>query len=149
MLTPSESNFLPYLLSRTYASRALDVVKMRAFAPCEVDDRLNNYRAKITEVVFDPLRIPEVNGRFRAVGYDFRDDMQVVAVTEDGSILLWGGLNSVFHLRKGEKIDGAFDEKHLAFNDILDLTGRFKIKNKKVEIDELIAKLKKTYGAKK
>lgn len=37
------------------------------------------------------------------------------AVTEDGEILLWGGLNSVFHLRKGEKIDGTFDEQHLAF----------------------------------
>jgi hypothetical protein len=142
------TNLLPYLLQRTYASRALDVAKMKAFAPCEVDDPLNNYKAKIVEVVFDPLRIPEVNGRFKAVGYDFGDDMQVIAVTEDGSILLWGGLNSVFHLRKGEKIDEAFDLKHLAFNDILDLTNRFKIKNKKVEIDELIAQLKKAYGGK-
>jgi hypothetical protein len=142
------TNLLPYLLQRTYASRALDVAKMKAFAPCEVDDPLNNYNAKIAEVVFDPLRIPEVNGRFKAAGYDVGDDMQVIAVTEDGSILLWGGLNSVFHLRKGEKIDGAFDEKHLAFNDILHLTNRFKIKNKKVEIDELIAQMKKTYGGK-
>ena len=149
MLTPFEENLLPFLLSRTYASRALDVAKMKAFVPCEVDDRLNNYKAKITEVVFDPLRIPEVNARFTAVGYHFSDDMQVIAVTEDGSILLWGGLNSVFHLRKGEKIEGIFDEKHLAFNDILDLTQRFKIKNKKVEIDELVARLKKTYGKKK
>ena len=148
MLTSSESNLLPFLLSRTYASRALDVIKMKAFVPCEVDDRLNNYKARIVEAVFDPLRISEVNARFRAAGYDFTDDMQVIAVTEDGSILLWGGLNSVFHLGKGEKIEGAFDEKHLAFNDILDLTNRFKIKNKKVEIDELVAQLKKTYGGK-
>jgi hypothetical protein len=58
-------------------------------------------------------------------------------------------LNSVFHLRKGEKIEGAFDQKHLAFNDVLDLTDRFKIKNKKVEVDELVAQLQKTYGGKK
>jgi len=122
---------------------------MKAFVPCEVDDRLNNFRARIVEAVFEPLRIPEVNARFRAAGYDFTDDMQVIAVTEDSSILLWGGLNSVFHLRIGEKIEGAFDEKRLAFNDILDLTQRFKIKNKKVEIDELVAQLKKTYGRKK
>ena len=149
MLTPSESNLLPSLLQRSFASRALDVAKMKAFVPCEVDDRLNHYKGKIVEVVYDPLRIPEVNAEYRAAGYEFSDDMQVIAVTEDGSILLWGGLNSVFHLRKGEKIGGPFDEKHLAFNDILDLTQRFKIKNKKVEIDELIAKLKEKYGGKK
>jgi hypothetical protein len=33
-------------------------------------------------------------------------------------------------------------EENMAFNDIVDLTGRFKIKNKKTEIDGLIAKLK-------
>ena len=142
------TNLLPYLLQRTYASRALDVAKMKAFTPCEVEDRLNKYKAKIVEVVFDPLQIPEVNGSFTAAGFEVGDDMQVIAVTEDGSILVWGGLNSVFHLREGERIDGAFDEKHLAFNDILDLTERFKIKNKKVEIDQLIEKLKKKYGGK-
>src|SRR3954453_8181573 len=146
MLTPFESNVLPSLLQRSFASRALDVAKMKAFVPCEVDDRLNKYKATIVEAVYDPLRVPEVNATFRAAGYDFADDMQVIAVTEDGSILLWGGLNSVFHLRKGEAIAGAFDEARLAFNDILDLTNRFKIKNKKAEIDELIAGLKKKYG---
>jgi hypothetical protein len=149
MLTPFEENLLPSLLQRTFASRALDVAKMKAFVPCDVDDRLNQYKAKIVEAVYDPLRVPEVNARFRAAGYDFADDMQVIAVTEDGAILLWGGLNSVFHLHKGETIAGAFDEKHLAFNDILDLTNRFKIKNKKVEIDELIADLKQKYGGTK
>jgi hypothetical protein len=119
---------------------------MKAFTPCEVDDRINNYKDKIVEVVFDPLRIPEVNDRFKAAGYHVGNGMQVIAVNEDGSILLWGGVNSVFHLRKGEKIAGPFDEKHLAFNDILDLTERFKIKNKKVEIDELIARMKERYG---
>jgi hypothetical protein len=149
MLTPFEENLLPFLLQRSFASRALDVAKMKAFVPCDVDDRLNQYKAKIVEAVYDPLRVPEVNARFRAAGYDFPDDMQVIAVTDDGSILLWGGLNSVFHLRKGEKIAGAFDEKHLAFNDILDLTSRFKIKNRKAEVDELIAGLKQKYGGTK
>lgn len=148
MLTPFESNLLPFLLSRTFASRALDVVKMKAFVPCEVENQFKSYKARIVEHVYDPVRVPEVNGRFKAAGFEFADDMQVIAVTEDGSILLWGGLNSVFHLRKGERISGVFDRKHLAFNDILDLTNRFKIKNKKVEIDELIAQLKKTYGNK-
>jgi hypothetical protein len=50
-------------------------------------------------------------------------------------------------VRKGEPIEGAFD--NLAFEDILDLTQRFKIKNKKVEIDGLIAQLKQKYGGKK
>lgn len=135
-------NLLSYLLQRTYASRALDVIKMKAFVPCQVSNELNNYKARIVEVVFDPLRIREVNARFKAAGYNIGDDMQVIAVNEDGSILLWGGLNSVFHLRKGETINGTFDLKHLAFDDILDLTQRFKIKNKKVEIDEMIAHLK-------
>jgi hypothetical protein len=149
MLTSSDSNLLSFLLSRTYASRALDVIKMKAFVPCEVDDRLTNYKARIVEAVFDPLRIPEVNARFRAAGYDFTDEMQAIAVTGDGSILLWGGFNSVFRLGKGEKMEGEFDEKHLAFNDILHLTNRFKIKNKQVEIDELVAQMKETYGGKK
>ena len=122
-----------HLLQRTLASRALDIVKMKAFTPCEVDDHLNDYKAKIVEVVFDPLRIPEVNGRFEAEGYNVGDGMLVIAVNEDGSILLWGGANSVFHLHKGEKIAGPFDEKHLAFNDILDLTGRFKVQSSKVK----------------
>ena len=138
-------NLLPFLLQRTFATRALDVVKMKAFVPCQIDDTLNNYKARMVEVVYDPLRIPQVNNRFKAAGYEFDEDMQVIAVNEEDSILLWGGLNSVFHLRKGETIGGAFDETHLAFNDILDLTQRFKTKNKKVEIDELIAQMKKTY----
>ena len=126
----------------------MDVVKMKAFIPCDVENQFKTYRARIVEHVYDPIRVPEVNRRFKVAGYEFGDDMQVIAVTEDGSILLWGGLNSVFHLRKSEKIGGAFDEKHLAFNDILDLTERFKIKNKKVEIDELIVQLKKKFGDK-
>jgi hypothetical protein len=132
-----------HLIQRTFASRALDVVKMKAFVPCDVEDRLNAYEARIVEAVFDPLRIEEVNARFAAEGYVIPEAMQVIAVNADGSILLWGGMNSVYHLRKGEEIKGAFD--HLAFNDILDLTGRFRIKNKKVEIDALVQGLKEKY----
>jgi hypothetical protein len=146
MLTPSESNLVSFLLQRSFASRALDVVKMKKFIPCEVENQFKTYKTRIVEHVYDPLRIREVHARFRTAGYEFSDDMQALAVTGDGEILLWGGLNSVFHLPKGEKINGVFDEQHLAFNDILDLTERFKIKNKKVEIDEFIAQLKSTYG---
>lgn len=135
-----------FLVQRTIASRALEVVKMKAFVPCEVENQFKTYKTRIIEHVYDPLRVEEVNQKFKDAGYDVDDDdVHVIAINEDGSILLWGGLNSVFHLRKGERIAHCLDTKHIAFNDILDLTNRFKIKNKKVEIDELIAKLKMKY----
>jgi hypothetical protein len=136
-----------HLLQRTFASRALDVVKMKGLVPCDVENRLNGYTCRIVEVVFDPLKIEEVNGRFKAAGYPVEDEMQVIAVNADGSILMWGGFNSVYYVRKGEPIKGAFD--NLAFDDILDLTQRFKIKNKKVEIDALITQLKRKSGGEK
>lgn len=139
---------LTFLFQRIFASRALEVVKLKAFIPCEVENQHKTYKTRIVEHVYDPLRVPEVNARFKAAGYDVDDQVQVIAVNEDGSILVWGGFNSVFHLGKDEQIDGALDMKHLAFDDILDLTNPFKIKNKKVEVDELIAKLKETYTAK-
>ena len=140
------TNLLPYLLQQSYATRALDVVKMKERVPCEVADEMTKYRGTIVEVVFDPVHIPEVNDRYKRAGFVFDDEMQVIAVTEDGSILLWGGFNSIFHLRLGETISGPFDEKHLAFNDILDLTNRFNIKNKRVEIEDLISQMKARYG---
>ena len=133
-----------HLIQRSLASRALDVVKMKALVPCDVEDRVNGYRGRIVEVVFDPLDVEAVNARFVAQGYRVGEGMLVIAVNADGSILMWGGANSVYHLRKGERIKGL--EDHLAFNDILDLTGRFKIKNKKVEIDALVAQLKEKFG---
>ena len=132
--------------SRDPSLRALDIVKMKAFIPCDVDEPRRGYKTRIVELVYDPVCVPETNARFKSAGFDFPDDMQVIAVCENGEILLWGGLNSVFHLARGETIGGGFDSKHLAFNDILDLTNRFKIKNKKVEIDQLIGKLKEKYG---
>ncbi len=148
MLTPSESKLLPNMLQRSYAGYYVELVKMKALVPCDVEDELTGYKGRIIEVVFDPLRIPEVNAKFKANGYKFDENMHVIAVTDGGAILVWGGLNSVFHLKRGERITGAFDEKHLAFQDILDLTERFKIKRKKVEIDDMIAQMKKTYGKK-
>lgn len=148
MLTPFESDILPFLLQRSLASRALDIVKMKAFVPCDVDEPRLEYKTRIVETAYDPLCVPETNARFKSAGYDVPDDMQVIAVCENGEILMWGGLNSVYHIGKGQKF-AALDGEHMAFNDILDLTNRFKIKNKKVEIDELIAKLNDKYGAKK
>jgi len=145
MLTSFESNILPSLLMRSLASRALDIVKMKALVPCDVDEPRRGYKTRIVEAVYDPLCVPETNARFKSEGYDFPDDMQVIAVCENAEILLWGGLNSVYHLPKGDKF-AEIGGKYMAFNDILDLTNRFKIKNKKVEIDELIGRLKEKYG---
>ena len=49
-------------------------------------------------------------------------------------------------VKKGETIVGAFD--NLAFNDIISLTQKFNIKNKKVEIDAMVAQLKEKYTSK-
>jgi hypothetical protein len=131
-----------HLLQRTFASHALDIVKMSNLVPCEVENPLNNFHCRIVEIVFDPLHIPDVNKRFRADGYKVPQTMQVIAINGDGSILLWGGANSIFHLRKGDVITGPADEKHIAFEDILGLTKRFNIRNTKSEIDDLIFRLR-------
>ena len=94
------------------------------------------------------MHIEEVNAKFKSDGYIFDEDMKVIAVTEDGEILLWGGINSVYHIRRGEQITGAFDAKHLGFEDLLDFTQPFKTKRKKVEIDEMLDQLKRRYGGK-
>jgi len=136
-----------YLLQRSYASSCLDVMKMRAFVPCQVADELNNYKATITEVVFDPLKVKKTNARYAKSGYIIPRDFAVIALTDDKRILLWGGMNSVYYLQKGEELDKSL-EMNLAFNDIVDLTQRFKIKNKKPEIDDLLAQLKELYAKK-
>jgi hypothetical protein len=112
-----------------------------------VRPELNNYKATITQVVFDPLKVQETNARYAKFGYIIPKDFAVIALTADQKILLWGGMNSVYYLRKGEELDKSL-EVNLAFNDIVDLTQRFKIKNKKLEIDDLLAQLKELYGKK-
>ena len=131
-----------YLLQRWYAGTCLDLVKMKALVPCKVKDELNNYEGEIVEIVFDPLDPEKVNRQFKAAGYEVPKDFNVIAVNRDRTILLWGGLNSVYYLHKNERLEESW-ESNLAFNDIVGLTRQFKIKNKKVEIDELIEKLKK------
>ena len=122
-------------------------MKMRAFVPCEVADELNSYEATITEVVFDPLKVQETNAHYAKSGYIIPKDFAVITLTADKRILLWGGINSVYYLQKGEELDKSL-EMNLAFNDIVDLTQRFKIKNKKPEIDDLLAQLKELYEEK-
>jgi len=136
---------LTYLFQRSYASACLDIVKLKGLVPCEVEDEVTGYTGKISELVFDPLKIREVNAKFEAAGYIIPEDFAVIAVTADKKILVWGGVNSVYYLKKGEELDESLEE-NMAFNDIVDLTGRLKIKNKTTELDDLITQLKKVYG---
>lgn len=147
MLTQAEKNLLPSLLQRSFAGDCLDLTKMRDLVPIEVVDKITGYKTTIVEMVFVPTRIGEVNARFAAAGYIIPEEMSVIAVNQDGTILVWGGLNSLFWLKKGEPITKGWDE-NLAFQDLRDLTGQFKIKNKKPEIDAMVADLKKAYGKK-
>jgi hypothetical protein len=145
MLTPAEKNLLPSLLQRSFAGDCLDLIKMRELVPIEVTDEITGYTTTIIEMVFEPTRIGEVNARFASAGYIIPEEMSVIAVNEDGTILVWGGLNSLFWLKKGEPIAKGWDD-NLAFQDLRDLTGQFKIKNKKPEIDAMIADMKKAYA---
>lgn len=139
-------NMLREMLTSFYATRALDVVKMKNVVPCDISSPDYSYRGRIVEVVFDPVRVPEINGRFRDTGYEVPEDCQVIAVNEDGSILLWGGLNSVYHLAKGERVHGDLDDDHIVFEDILDLTGPFKFRNRRDEINDLLARMREAYA---
>jgi hypothetical protein len=142
MLTPSERNLLLPMMLRSRAGDYLDLIKLRSLVPIDVEDRLTGYKTRIVEVVFDPMQISETNTRFQAAGFLIPDEMNVIAVNDDGTILVWWGrLNSIFWLRKGKRISKGFDA-NLAFQDLGDLTRRFKFKNKKVELDQMIAHLK-------
>lgn len=146
MLTPSESKLLPHMLLRSYAGDCLHLIKMRAMVPIDLENSILGYKCRIVEMVFDPARMAEVNGRFTDEGYLIPEKMNVIAVNDDGTILVWGGANCVFWLRKGEPIAKGWDD-NLAFEDLGDLTHRFKIRNKKPEIDEMIAELKRVFGS--
>src|SRR5215813_2974459 len=121
---------LQYLAQRSLASASLDVMKLKAFVPCKVEDGITKYKSTIVDIVFDPLRVKQINSKFKRAGFKFPSGTNVIAVNKNGSILLWGGMNSVFHLRKGEELNEKNWEKHLAFYDIQGLTRPFKIKNK-------------------
>jgi hypothetical protein len=143
------SNLLRSQLQRSAAIECLNIVQIKAFVPREVEDKLTHYKTKIVEIVFDPLRIEEVNAKFKAAGFELNEKMglRVVALNYDGSILVWGGWNSLFHLRPGEHITGVMDAEHLAFQDLSEFFDLFEIrKNKKAEIDSLIDQFKKLYG---
>ena len=139
---------LSYLLQRSFVGSCLDIVKMKPFVPCDVQDEVTKYKGKIVDIVFDPLKTEEVNARFEAAGYHIPEDMLVIAITAEKKILVWGGLNSVYYLKKGERLHKSLEE-NLAFYDIVELTCKFKTRNKKVEIDELHEKLKKKAKKKK
>ncbi|HYE18505.1 MAG TPA: hypothetical protein VEA69_08675 [Tepidisphaeraceae bacterium] len=141
------NNFSVSLVQRSFASTCLDIVKMRPFLPCEIRSECDDFHGTLVEIVFDPLKINQVNAQFEAAGYHVPEDMQVVGRTDDGSILLWGGMNSVYHLKMGEHLDDSW-ESNMVFEDVLHLTRPFKIKNKKVEIDEMVAQLKRVYATK-
>ena len=120
---------------------------MKRLVPVDVEDRGNGYKGRIVEVVFDPLRIAEVNARFKAEGFvlggDEDDATRVIAVCEDGAILVWGGVNSVFHLRKGERIAGPFDK--VAFDDVVRLARPFNFKHTRGEVAGMVEALKRKY----
>jgi hypothetical protein len=132
-----------HLVQRLFATRFLQLEKMKQMVPRTVKAQCASRRITVAEVVFDTLHIDKVNAKFKRRGFVFDDRMHVIAVTDDGSILLWGGANSVFHLRRGQRISGPLDEKHLVFEDISHLTDLFEIEVKKKEVDEMISQLKR------
>jgi hypothetical protein len=134
-----------YLTNRMIASACLDVLKLKPFVPCEVRDARSELHTKIVEIVFDPLRIDDVNRKFKAAGYEFdAETTMVIAVTDDDSILVWTGNSGVSQVRKSGSADRPRERR--AFSDILGLTFPFKIKNKKAEIDAMLAELRSVYG---
>jgi len=129
-------------LQRSFAMRFVELDKIKALVPRTINAQWNGRRIKVAEVVFDPLQIKKVNEKFTANGFILDDRKHVIAVNADCSILVWGGANSVFRLRAGERITGALDEKRLAFEDISHFTESFEVKVTKKEVDAMIAKLK-------
>ena len=78
------------MLQRSFAGDCLDLIKMRSLVPVEVEDEPTGYKTKIVEMVFDPMQIPETNARFQSAGFLIPDEMNVIAVNGDGTILVWG-----------------------------------------------------------
>jgi hypothetical protein len=127
------------------ASTCLDIVKLKQFVPCVVRDDRSDFRTNVVEIVFDPLRIDDANRDFKAAGFEFDEaKSMVVAVNDDGSILLWTGNSGVLQLHK--RGSSNYPRECRAFNDILGLTVPFKIKNKKPEVDAMLVELRNVYG---
>ncbi len=141
------SHSISHVVQRLFATHFVQLEKMKHLVPRKIKSQCSSRRMTIAEVVFDPLQIEKVNAKFKGSGFLFDDPMHVIAVNDDGSILLWGGANSVFHLRPGERIRGALDEKHLVFEDIRHLTDLFGIEVKKKDVDEMISKLKARWSS--
>ena len=142
------SNLFVHLAQRDYASRCLDLEKLKGRVPFDVASPGGEFKGRVVEVVFDLMATEQVNARFKAEGFILKgiaDDAssKVIAVNEDESILFWGGMNSVYYLRKGERIDGVFG--NIVFEDIARLVRPFNFKHKKPEIDAMIEALKKKY----
>jgi hypothetical protein len=129
-------------VQRSFATHFVKIDKIKALVPRTVKAQANGRPIKIREIVFDPLQIKKVNAKFTNDGSILDDRKYVIAVNADGSILVWGGANSVFRLRAGARITGALDERRLAFEDISHFTDAFEVEATKKEVDAMIAKLK-------
>ncbi len=138
------SNLLRHSLKKAYASECLTLLKMKELVPFEIKATHTDFTAKVVEMVFDPFKIKEVNARFAAAGYPVLEGLEVIAVNEDGSILLWGGVAGIFYARKDEPFDEDWEDNSV-YEDVIDLIGQFKIKHKKAEVDEMMEKLQAHY----
>lgn len=139
MLDPQRDAPLP--LVPMIASHCLDILKLGDFVPFEIELSETGSKATIEEIVFDPLRIYEVNDKYRQAGFEIDEQFsRVIAVMADGSILVWFGHTTIYLLEKDT------DKKIEAFNDLLDLTFDFNIKNKRPEINGLLREMRECYG---
>ncbi|HEY5913132.1 MAG TPA: hypothetical protein VJA21_21285 [Verrucomicrobiae bacterium] len=129
-------------LQRSFATHFVKLEKMRTLVPRTIKAQWNGRPIKVREIVFDPLQIKKVKAKFTEAGFILDDRKHVLAVNADGSILVWGGANSVFRLRAGARITGALDERRLAFEDIGHFTDAFEVDATKKEVDAMIGKLK-------
>jgi hypothetical protein len=130
------------LVKRSFATHFVKLEKMRTLVPRTVKAQWSGRPIKVKAIVFDPLQLQKVNAKFTDDGFILDDRKYVIAVNADGSILVWGGANSVFRLRAGARITGALDEKRLAFEDISHFTDAFEVDATKKEVDAMIARLK-------
>ena len=94
-------------LQLSFATRFVELEKIKSLVPRTIKAQVKGRRIAVAKVVFDPLRMKKVNAEFKDNGFFLDDRNNVIAMNADGSILVWGGANSVFRLRRGERIAGA------------------------------------------